>query len=242
MKNKLKLSEKINHSTKKSNSQSQNNSYINKSHNHSVPDGLSGLNTKISYESIKNLTEEIGHIKEFCKELKKSNEENCIMQNERKNFEKIKTEHIKLHADVNIIKEDLKELMGNYQHLMQRINYLEEENKTLRQHNKNLVRYIQSGNFNTDVTYGNYINTNSNYNNDKNLRSKIKNAYPDEDHNHYNNKVNVDYSSPLSEMSAFNTMNNQSSVEMNNNINNNLENTRKRYLIPKSGDMDYRKF
>ena len=42
-----------------------------------------------SYESLKNLTNEINHVKDFCKELKKTHDENCIMQNEKKNFEKM---------------------------------------------------------------------------------------------------------------------------------------------------------
>jgi hypothetical protein len=72
------------------------------------------------------LTEEIQHIKNFCKELKKTQEENCIMENEKKNFEKMKSEHIKLHADLNILKEDVKEILSNYSNLVKRVMYLED--------------------------------------------------------------------------------------------------------------------
>ena len=86
------------------------------------------------------------------------------MQNEKKNFEKMKSEHIKLHADLNILKEDVKEILNNYSNLVKRVMYLEDENKNLRQHNKNLVRYIsQSGGVPENIAKfnsSNYLNNN----------------------------------------------------------------------------------
>jgi chromosome segregation ATPase len=204
------------------------------------------IRARPSQESIKSLIDEVNHIKEFCKELKKSHDENCIMQNEKKNFEKMKTEHIKLHADMNIIKEDIKEILGNYQHLLHRVNFLEEENKNLRQHNRNLIKYVQSGGSNIP-NYGtgnlnNKNNTLNNYPNTNQIPNQNRLVLPQEDYNHQYDKINVEYSTPLSELSAFNTVHNQSSVEMNSNINNNIDNNRfskKRFLIPKSDDLAY---
>ena len=189
------------------------------------------------------------HLKKFCKDLKTSHVENCIMENEKKNFDKIKNDHIKLHADMSILKEDIKEILTNYQQIAKRVNFLEEENKNLRQHNKNLVKFIQGGepNRKNNFDHNNYDN-NFNYTTPVgmgNLNNINNINIIDEDTNHsirnttkcFDRNINVENSTPLSELSAFNTVHNQSSVEMNYNINNNLEKGKKRrFLIPKSED------
>jgi hypothetical protein len=199
------------------------------------------------------LTEEFEHLKKFVKDLKISHEENCIMENEKKNFDRIKNDHIKLNADTNILKEDVKEILTNMQQLTKRINFLEEENKNLRTHNKNLVKFIQgsgSGQGFASGTYGNnnnqQIGSNFNFNsglavNTNNYDEEISNTKYSQNQNQNQfsrtNNIIIDNSTPLSELSAFHTVHNQSSMEMNYNINNNLEKSKKRrFLIPKSED------
>lgn len=264
MMEKIKSTDRKKMTTQKIKKNSQNSSLINKTRNFTPAEKTktnstltpsyststiitnNNLNTKpqkTNYEALRSLTEEISHVKEFCKEIKKKQDENCIMENEKNNFEKMKNEHIKLNADVNIIKEDIKEILSNYQNLVKRVESLEEENKSLRQHNKNLIKFIQGGenftNYNTpfmNIVNEEEINYNKVRGNDQNnLKSH---TYASNSFNH----VNVEYSSPLSEMSAFNTVHNLSSMEMNNHINNCLEldkQKRRRFLIPKSDEMNY---
>jgi hypothetical protein len=240
------------------------------------------------------------HLKEVCKDLKKTQEENCLFHNEKTVFEKMKNEHIKINADMNIIKDDIKEILGNYHNLVKRVVGLEEENKNLRAHNKNLIKHVQSFNNgwvenSENITSNNSGNTNNNhlennykiesnemdnfgaYNsrkygkNNKNSCSE-KEKYPT-NNNYYNSNDNCNYSNTpqksksnkikymgvrpnhedvnrnigggynhmhsytmISDNSAFNNNQNQSSLEMNENINNNLERTaiKRRYLIPKN--------
>jgi hypothetical protein len=207
---------------------------------------------RVTYESLKNLTEEFEHLRKFVKDLKISHEENCIMENEKKDFDRIKNDHIKLNADMGILKEDVKEILTNYQIIMKRVNSLEDENKNLRMHNKNLVKFIQGGN-NQGNFQGQY-GQNYNMNNFNSVTTPGLNIVDEEiqnignrntmntqnNLNNFNNQysrgnINLENSTPLSELSAFHTMHNQSSMEMNYNINNNLEKGKKRrFLIPKT--------
>jgi len=237
------------------------------------------------------------HLKEVCKDLKKTQEENCLLHNEKTIFEKMKNEHIKLNADMNIIKDDIKEILGNYHNLIKRVVALEEENKNLRAHNKNLIKHVQSlnngwienpendtcdnyGNKNNHRMQNNYKIESNEMNNigayncgksEKNTKNSCseKEKYPR--YNNHNSNDNRYYSNTpqksninnymalrpnqedinknigggynhmnsytmISDISAFNNNQNQSSLEMNENINNNLERTalRRRYLIPKN--------
>jgi hypothetical protein len=160
---------------------------------------------KIPFDNMKSLMDEIEHLKRYCKDLKGTMEENCIMGNERKNFEKMKNEHIKLIADFNIVKEDMQEMLTNYHNLSKRMSILEEENRHLRTHNKNLVKYVSKGeNFEYE---------------DRDYRAEYD--YRPE----YTNDI-ANYNS---------TVHNISSVEMNHIIQNNQDRTtnRGRFLIPK---------
>lgn len=206
---------------------------------------------RVTYESIKTLTEEFDHLKKFVKDLKISHEENCIMENEKKNFERIKNDHIKLNADMNILKEDVKEILTNMHQLTKRVNFLEEENKNLRLHNKNLVKFIQGSDSeqgnpksymnNNNPQYGSNFNFNSGLAVNTNYDEEINNTKftQNQNQNQFSrtNNILIDNSMPLSELSAFHTVHNHSSMEMNSNVNNNLEKSKKRrFLIPKSED------
>lgn len=219
---------------------------------------------KLSYNHIKNFTEELERIKNFCREIKKAQEENCIMENEKKTFDKMKNEYIKLSADLSIMKEDIKEILSNYHALLKRVNYIEEENKNLRSHNKNLVKLIQQRNNNINNNFPNEfydLNENdiqnnyvSDYTDNINRVQSKYNQITKNNHQQINsfantptnNKINIlenNNSVPLSDLSAFNNINNTSSNEMMTNINSNLEckKSNRRFLIQKeNGDyQDY---
>ncbi len=260
---------------------------------------------RLTYNHIKNFTEELERVKNFCKEIKKGQEENCIMENEKRTFDKMKNEYIKLSADMNIMKEDIKEILANYHSLVKRVSFLEEENKNLRKHNKNLVKLIQNRavanatnpnsarNFNENVNVNNenyiidniepqgnnyisdytenfnrvqnkYNTANANYNsrtsnnanNSNNINTNVNRENANTNANYYlntmpsnlnnlNNQMNIDnnFSTPLSDLSAFNNINNTSSNEMLGNIHSNLSNadykkSKKRFLIQKE-NLDY---
>jgi len=99
---------------------------------------------KISFDNLKNLNDEIDHIKEFCKDLKSKVESNIMIDKDKKAFGKMKNDFIKQSADINIMKEDMGELMKNLHFLMRRMDVLEEENKNLRRHNQNLVKFVKN--------------------------------------------------------------------------------------------------
>jgi hypothetical protein len=169
-----------------------------------------GGGKKIPYDNMKSLMEEIEHLKSYSRDLKQTMEENCIMGSERKNFEKIKNEHIKLIADFNIVKEDMQEMLTSYHNLSKRMTLLEEENRSLRAHNKNLVNFVS-----------------------KNTGGVGDNEYyeqPRQCDGYYNDMQGGGYDVP-----NFNTIHNTSSLEMNHIIQNNPDRTssRGRFLIPK---------
>ena len=83
--------------------------------------------------------EELEHIKDFCRNLQKTQQSNCLVTHERKNFENMKSEVIKLSSDVNIIKEELSEINNIFQQINIRINKLEDENNNLKYQNKKAI-------------------------------------------------------------------------------------------------------
>lgn len=235
------------------------------------------ISGRMNYNYMKNFTEELERVKSYCKEIKKSQEENCIMQNEKKTFDKMKNEFIKLSADMNILKEDMKEILTNYHTLVKRVTFMEEENKNLRKHNKCLVKLIQNRKENNnnyldeDNAQGNYLSDyTDNFNRIKNKQNQYKNsnslidtncnvyqplaqnphnAYSNSNYmntmpNNHNLNLNIDnnFSTPLSDLSGFNNINNTSSNEMIANINNiaisDNNKSKKRFLIQKD-NLDY---
>jgi hypothetical protein len=176
---------------------------------------------KLPYDNMKSLMDEIEHLKNFCRDLKQTMEENCVMGNERKNFEKMKSENIKLTADFNILKEDMQEMMTNYHNIAKRVTQLEEENKSLRIHNKNLVKFVSKnkGVGNNEEIFQYDYEEQPNYYDKRMNRTNIDNSYHN-DMSHFNN-MNM-------------TVNNTSSAEMNHIIQGNQDRFQKgRFLIPK---------
>ena len=158
-------------------------------------EGVKCNNASNHSDPVKILSEELKHIKAFCEELKGSLHKNCLIENDKKAFDRMKNENIKMIADVNILKEDIKEINKNYNDLCQRINKIEEDNKNIRQFNKNLIKFIEG--------------------------KPLVN----------NNPIKVDSSMPISELSAFNSV--QTVPNMDNNIEKTILPQKKRFLIPK---------
>lgn len=136
------------------------------SNNNTIKKQLNTTNTQLTYnnnidhnqsinkqntidkEAIRVLSEEIKHIKSYYEELNQKVRELCILNKQKKEFDQIKKENIKLIADVSILKEDMLDLMKCYQKLSHIISTLQVDNENLKQQNKNLLAYISNGNDN----------------------------------------------------------------------------------------------
>ena len=148
------------------------------------------------------LTEEVEHIKNYCNELQRQFDNHCLIKNEKKEFENIKKENIKLTAEVSILKDDVAELMKKFSLINNKIDSMQQENNSLRMQNKNLLNFISimnnssSGglkkfkNFNMDQTSNNsLLNINNNYNNKDNTNNK--DLFSDNNNNESMNIINL---------------------------------------------------
>jgi len=145
------------------------------------------------------LTEEVEHIKNYCNELQRQFDNHCLIKSEKKEFENIKKENIKLTAEVSILKDDVAELMKKFSLINNKIDSMQQENNSLRMQNKNLLNFISimnnssSGglkkfkNFNMDQTSNNsLLNINNNYNNIDNANNQDLFS-----HNNNNESMNI---------------------------------------------------
>ena len=145
------------------------------------------------------LTEEVEHIKNYCNELQRQFDNHCLIKNEKKEFENIKKENIKLTAEVSILKDDVADLMKKFSLINNKIDSMQQENNSLRMQNKNLLNFISimnnssSGglkkfkNFNMDQTSNNsLLNINYNYNNIDNANNQDLFS-----HNNNNESMNI---------------------------------------------------
>jgi hypothetical protein len=100
-------------------------------------------NEKVYFQNLQNFVEELEHVKDFCRNLQKTQQENCLIANERKNFEKMKSDVIKISSDVNVLKDEFQEIHTIFKQITSRINNLEEENNSLKNQNKSLIKNIK---------------------------------------------------------------------------------------------------
>lgn len=112
---------------------------------------------------IEQFKEEIKHIRSYCDNLEKEFKKHCLLSNEKKEFDYLKKENIKLIADVNILKEDVMDLLKKYQLISNKINHLEKENDVLKSQNQTLLNFI-SQQASSKHNNNNNINTNNNCN------------------------------------------------------------------------------
>ena len=189
------------------------------------------------------LTEEIEHIKNYCNELQRQFDNHCLIKNEKKEFENIKKENIKLTAEVSILKDDVAELMKKFSLINNKIDSMQQENNSLRMQNKNLLNFISimnnssSGglkkfkNFNMNQTSNNsLLNINNNYNNN------IDNANNQDLFPHNNNEsmniINlINNNKSNSRSNSYMDLNSNNNLKRNSNVNsinnNNVNNSNK---------------
>ena len=173
---------------------------------------------------LNKLTEEVEHIKNYCNELQRQFDNHCLIKNEKKEFENIKKENIKLTAEVSILKDDVADLMKKFSLINNKIDSMQQENNSLRMQNKNLLNFISIMNnsssgglkkfktFNMNQTSDNsLLNINNNYTN-------IDNANNQDLFSHNNNE-----SMNIINLINNNKGNNRSNTYMDLNSNNNLK-------------------
>ena len=89
------------------------------------------------------LSLDIREVNKFINSLKDQIYFNCIMDNEKINFEKMKDDNIKLNDELNKLKDNIKILDVNYKFLLKKLSEAEEEQIYLQNENKKLIDYIQ---------------------------------------------------------------------------------------------------
>ena len=251
-KSKLSINSKNNSSYKniKRKNSSSNYSYTNynKSNISNLNNNLRNNSPNITYNSnfmkkdpnkeliiINKLTEEVQHIKNYCNELKRQFDNHCMIKNEKKEFDNIKKENIKLTAEVSILKDDVTELMKKFSLINNKVEYMQQENNNLRNQNKNLLNFISimSNNSINGIKQLKSINMNKNQINNNNHLLNIKNnignkdLYSNNNNNESMNIINLINNSKNNGRNSFGENNNSSRVMKTsnlkslNNINNN---------------------
>ena len=227
-KSKLSINSKNNSSYKniKRKNSSSNYSYTNynKSNISNLNNNLRNNSPNITYNSnfmkkdpnkeliiINKLTQEVEHIKNYCNELKRQFDNHCMIKNEKKEFDNIKKENIKLTAEVSILKDDVAELMKKFSLINNKIDSMQQENNNLKNQNKNLLNFISimSNNSINGIKQLKTLNMNMNQNNNNNPILSIKNNINNQDL--YSNNINNE------SMNIINLINNSKNNNNNNN-------------------------
>jgi hypothetical protein len=99
----------------------------------------------------RQLSFEIIEINKVIKNLKDQIYFNCIMDNEKKTFEKMKEDNINLNDEFNKLKDNLKLLDINYKFLLKKLSDVEEEQIYLQNENKKLIDYIEERYINKNI-------------------------------------------------------------------------------------------
>ena len=214
---------------------SKNNSYYKSTHSNIRKSNYISINSNISNNKrinnltkkeqnkeiyiINKLTQEVEHIRNYCSELQRQFDNHCLIKNEKKEFENIKKENIKLTAEVSILKDDVAELMKKFGIISNKIDSMQQENNNLKMQNKNLLNFISimsnsnsvSGlkklkNFNFENT--SLINNNQEFNTKNNNNNESMNII-----NLINNKNSMGNNINIEEIR------NNIELENNNNIN-----------------------
>ena len=163
---------------------------------------------------LNKLTTEVEHIKNYCNELQRQFDNHCLIKNEKKEFENIKKENIKLTAEVSILKDDVADLMKKFNLINNKIDSMTQENNNLKMQNKNLLNFLSiiSNNSNNGIRRLKSLNMNQLSNN------SLLNI----NNNNINNKDLFSNNSNNDSMNIINLINNSKSNNINNNdINNN---------------------
>ena len=137
---------------------SKNSSYYKNTHSNLRKNSYISLNSNISNNKrnnnmtknelnkeiniINKLIQEVEHIRNYCTDLQRQFDNHCLIKNEKKEFENIKKENIKLTAEVSILKDDVAELMKKFGTINNKIDTMQQENNNLKMQNKNLLHFI----------------------------------------------------------------------------------------------------
>ena len=200
---------------------------------------------------INKLTQEVQHIKNYCNELQRQFDNHCLIKNEKKEFENIKKENIKLTAEVSILKDDVAELMKKYGIINNKIDSMQQENNNLKIQNKNLLNFISimsnSNSINGIKKLKNFnMNTNNHNNESMNMNIiKLNNnneskAFNEIINNNNNNNKNNDIYNINNNLNNFDKLN--FNINNNNNFNlNNLNSEQIEFSISKSMSKNFEK-
>ena len=157
---------------------------------------------------LNKLSQEVEHIKNYCNELQRQFDNHCIIKNEKREFDNIKKENIKLTAEVRILKDDVAELMKKFSLINNKIDSIQQENKNLKMQNKNLLNFISiMSNSSNGIRKLKSFNINQMSNNSL-LNMNNQNSFSNN-----NESMNI--------INLINNNNNKNNMISNNNINNN---------------------
>lgn len=74
------------------------------------------------------IKEDLKEIKQYCNKIDKEVKSHCSM-NELREIETMKKDNIKLRSDVNILKDDMRELLKQFESMSNRLTIIEEQNR-----------------------------------------------------------------------------------------------------------------
>lgn len=74
---------------------------------------------------------ELNEIKKYCNTIDKEVKNHCVLSKDQKEIDQIKKENIKLRSDVNILKDDMKELLKQFESLSSRLTIIGEQNRDI---------------------------------------------------------------------------------------------------------------
>ena len=206
---------------------SKNNSFCKNTHNNFRKNSLVSAKKSIDKELniINKLTQEVQHIKNYCNELQRQFDNHCLIKNEKKEFENIKKENIKLTAEVSILKDDVAELMKKYGNINNKIESMQQENNNLKIQNKNLLNFIS---IMSNSTSTNGINKLKNFNITSLTNQELINNKNQNNNNESMNIINLinnNKNSLINESRAMNNINTNTNNKNDiYNISNNLNN------------------
>ena len=195
---------------------SKNNSFCKNTHNNFRKNSLASAKKSIDKELniINKLTQEVQHIKNYCNELQRQFDNHCLIKNEKKEFENIKKENIKLTAEVSILKDDVAELMKKYGNINNKIESIQQENNNLKIQNKNLLNFIS---IMSNSTSTNGINKLKNFN----ITSLTNQELTNNNKNQNNNNESMNIINLINNNNNKNSLINESRAMNNTNTNNN---------------------
>ena len=92
---------------------------------------------------VKKLNAQVEEIDIKCKLMKKEVEETCYAFQERKKFDKMKSDNKQLISDINMLTKNINTINEHYKVLTQKLTILEEQQIILRNENERLLQYIK---------------------------------------------------------------------------------------------------